>query len=101
MRDLVADGWSARQAADRVRSQDAAGQAVIDATAPADAVIDGSPDGSIDGSIDGSPDRSTDVGTADATELLSAAADLTPHGSRRSSTTGSAVGPSRRSSTSG
>jgi methanogenic corrinoid protein MtbC1 len=65
MRDLVADGWSARQAADRVRSGSPARPAVVGGVTPVGAAVDGSPDGSIG------------VGQADA-DLLSAAADLSP-----------------------
>jgi DNA-binding transcriptional MerR regulator/methylmalonyl-CoA mutase cobalamin-binding subunit len=65
MRDLVADGWSARQAADHVRSQGPAGSQRPGA-APADAAVDGPTDGSVD------------LGPAGAADLLTAAADMSP-----------------------
>ena len=94
MRDLVADGWSARQAADRVRSQ--VPPASGPAPAPADAAIDGSPDGRLEvrptvrrrrhGRRHGLPSAAADLNPARLAAILD---DRFSRGSsRRSSTSG-------------
>ena len=79
MRDLVADGWGPRQAAERVRSTSAGGEQA--GSRPGAAALDGAPEpgGSgfpAGGRVDGEPSPGRREVDPDAADLLAAARDL-------------------------